>query len=79
MSQLSTAEEMFGHAYEALGRARNTLSDARDWVKSDWRPLGSPLTTAQREAVDEVLRVVGEAKALIDRAKDAIEKTRGWA
>jgi uncharacterized protein YjbJ (UPF0337 family) len=79
MRQLPTADQMFGNAYEALGRARNTLFDARDWVKSDHRPLGSPLTTAQVEAVSEVLRVVGEAKALIDQAKDAIEKARGWA
>jgi hypothetical protein len=77
VANLPTADEMLGHAYETLARARITLSDARDWVKSDTRPLGRPLTTAQHEAVSEVLRVVGEAKALIDQAKDAIENARG--
>jgi hypothetical protein len=77
VSNLPTADEMLGNAYDALHLARNTLSDARDWVKSDTCPLGRPLTTAQHEAVSEVLRVVGEAKALIDQAKDAIENARG--
>jgi hypothetical protein len=45
------------------------MSEVRDWLRSDWEPLGTPLTPAQAAARDGVLRIVGQVKDLIDDAK----------
>ncbi len=75
MATLSTIDEMFDHARAALYRARAELSDARDWLNSDWRPPDATLTDAQAEARSEVFRIIGEAKALIDQARAAIDRS----
>jgi hypothetical protein len=72
MSTLPTVNEMLGHALRELDKARNAMSAARDWVKSDTRPLGARRTPAQCRAVDEVLEAVGQVKARIDDTKGAI-------
>jgi len=70
--ELPTWREIEGHALRHLDAARNEMSEVRDWLNSDWRPLGSPLTTAQAGARSKVLRIVGEVKNLIDQAKGAL-------
>jgi hypothetical protein len=72
MSKLPTVDEMFGHALDELNKARTAMSEARDWVKSDTRPLGAGRTPMQRRATEQVLEAVGQVKALIDEAKGAI-------
>jgi hypothetical protein len=71
---LPTIEQMFGHALLELDVARRGLANARDWLKSDWR---TQPTAAQVQAKNEVLRLIGEAKALIDQAKSAIYESDG--
>lgn len=71
-SELPTWDEIEGHALRHLDAARNEMSEVRDWLRSDWRPLGSPLTAAQAGARSEVLRIAGEVKQLIDQAKDVL-------
>lgn len=53
-----------------LDLARRNLSEARDWLGSDWSPGTGP-TAAQAEHYLEARRLIGEAKAAIDRAKAA--------
>jgi hypothetical protein len=72
MSKLPTVDEMLGHALHQLNNARDAMSEARDWVKSDTRPLGARRTDVQVEAVDKVLDTVGQVKSLIDEAKAVI-------
>ena len=71
-SELPTWDEIERQALRHLHAARNEMSEVRDWLNSDWRPRGSPLTTAQAGARREVLRITGEVKRLIDQAKDAL-------
>ena len=71
-SQLPTWGEIEGHALRHLDAARGEMAEVRDWLNSDWRPLGSPLTTAQAGARSEVLRITGEVKRLIDEAKGVL-------
>jgi hypothetical protein len=74
--ELPTWREIEAHALRHLDAARTEMSEVRDWLNSDWRPLGSPLSGADASARREVLRIVGEVKGLVDQAKDVLE-TRG--
>lgn len=69
---LPTWAEIEAHALRHLGAARNEMSEVRDWLNSDWRPLGSPLSDADAAARSEVLRIAAEVKNLIDQAKDML-------
>jgi len=71
-SELPTWGEIEGHALRHLDAARNEMSEVRAWLRSDWRPTGSPLTAEQAGARSEVLRIVGAVKSLIDQAKDVV-------
>lgn len=66
---LPTRAEIKTSALRHLDTARNQMSEVRDWLNSDWRPLGSPLTDAEVKARAGVLQIVGEVKGLIDQAK----------
>ena len=70
--ELPTWGEIERHALRHLNTARNEMSEVRDWLNSDHRPPGSPLTTTQAGARREVLRITGEVKQLIDQAKGAL-------
>jgi hypothetical protein len=72
-SELPTWDEIERHALRHLDAARSEMSEVRDWLRSDWRPLGSPLTDSAAEARREVLRIVGEVKNLIDKAKGMLD------
>lgn len=71
MTALPTRREMFLEAHDELSGAYTSLGDAADWLRSDWRPAGSSLTTVQGEARTAMLNAIGEAKAAINRAKGA--------
>ena len=71
---LPTWREIKRGAISDLNAARSAMSDVRDWLNSDWRPLGSPLTVADADARDETMRIVGQVKNLIDQAKDLLER-----
>jgi hypothetical protein len=68
-SELPTWSEIEDSALRHLDAARGEMSEVRDWLRSDWRPLGTPLTPAQAAARDEVLRIAGQVKDLVDKAK----------
>jgi hypothetical protein len=70
MSQLPTPDEMFAAAERELDKAYRALGDAGDWLRSDWRPVGSSLTPAQAK-----LRM--QMQAQISKAKDAINQAKG--
>lgn len=72
--ELPTYAEMERRAIEHLDRARNEMSEARDWLRSDWRPLGSPRPPGAADARDKVMDVIGEVKGLIDEAKRALDR-----
>jgi hypothetical protein len=71
---LPTYTEIEEHALKHLDRARTEMSGVRDWLRSDWRPLGSPRPAGGAESRDEVMRIVGEVKILIDQAKNALDR-----
>jgi hypothetical protein len=71
-AELPTRGEIKDHALSHLNAARNEISEVRDWLNSDWRPLGSPLSDADSTARSEVLRIAGEVKRLIDQAKGVL-------
>ena len=73
-TQLPTWAEIENHALHHLDTARNEMSEVRDWLRSDWRPLGSPLPDGAADARREVLRIVGEVKGLIDQAKGILQR-----
>jgi hypothetical protein len=69
MSQLPTADEMLARAEQAMTDAYGRLGDAADWLRSDWRPVGSPLTDAQAARRSAMFAAIETAKATINRAK----------
>lgn len=77
---LPTRAEMFAHALEALEHASCSLSDARDWLKSDWRPAGSSLSDAgaraRRLGLEYVSDVKGEIEEVKQLMREAIEEAR---
>ncbi len=72
MSALPTRPEMMANALASLRQAQSALSDARDWLNSDWRPAGTALTDAQADARSTTRRVVGECKVALTEAQDAL-------
>lgn len=59
MSTLPTFEEI-------RRNARNDLSSARDWLKSDWSD--KEISDMQATAKADALRLIAQAKAALDRA-----------
>jgi hypothetical protein len=72
-AELPTRAEVKRHALDHLHKARNEMSEVRDWLNSDWRPLGAPLSDADAAARSEALRIVREVKHLIDQAKGLLD------
>jgi hypothetical protein len=68
VANLPTADEMLDNAAAELDKARRALSEARDWLASDWRPLGSMLTDAQVARRDRLREAIAEARTVIDHA-----------
>jgi hypothetical protein len=68
---LPTREEIFTKALAELDTAYRALGDAQDWLRSDWRPVGSSLTDAQGDARSAMQDAIGAAKNAVNQAKDA--------
>jgi hypothetical protein len=66
---LPTAAEMLQHAEAELNRAYEALGNAADWLRSDWRPVGSPVTDAQAGRRHALFTAIDTAKAAINQAK----------
>ena len=52
-----------------LDASRAALSDAREWLVSDWTPVGAALTSEAGEARRALLAIIGNANNLIDAMK----------
>lgn len=74
MTNLPTRREIFLEAADELSGAYRALGDAADWLRSDWQPAGGSLTHTQAAARTEMFDAIGEAKAAINRAKDAANR-----
>jgi hypothetical protein len=70
--ELPTWQGMFESALGALDTSRSALSDAADWLRSDWRPLGSPLPDEAGAARRDVMERISRLKGEIDQAKNAL-------
>jgi hypothetical protein len=60
---------MLQHAETEPNRAYEALGNAADWLRSDWRPVGSPLTEAQSARRSAMFTAIETAKAAINQAK----------
>lgn len=69
VTALPTAEEMLRHAEDEFRRARQALTDAADWLRSDWRPLGSALTDEQAHRRIAMRKAITEAMGAINRGR----------
>lgn len=69
MSTLPTADEMLDNAELELNRAYVALSDADDWLNSDWRPAGTTLTAEQARRRRIIRRAITAAKSAINEGK----------
>ncbi|MBL1079479.1 hypothetical protein JK358_34245 [Nocardia sp. 2] len=83
-ANLPTQADIFLKALESVNAARNSLSEARDWLNSDWSPVGSalpgqagPARTTARQRIAVSKGQIDEAKAALYRALDEIEAAGG--
>lgn len=63
-ASLPTPEQMLNNTLAALMRAMSELSDARDWLNSDWPP-GCKLTAEQAAARTKARDAIAGAKNVI--------------
>lgn len=68
-TELPTRTDLFVNALAALDSARSALSDARDWLRSNWEPVDTALPHEAARARAEMLAAIGEAKDVIDAMK----------
>lgn len=54
-TELPTRTDLFVNALAALDSARSALSDARDWLRSDWEPVDTALPHEAARARAEML------------------------
>lgn len=74
--ELPTWNDIVASALGELDTARTGLSEAASWLRSDWRPLGSPLPDGAGDARIRAMDLIGQAKGLIDQAKGALHDAR---
>lgn len=65
--ELPTAAEILSNAEDQIVAAYRALDAAADWLRSDWRPLGSSLTAEQAAARLAMREAITEAKTAINR------------
>lgn len=70
--KLPTQQGMFRQALQSLDKGRASLSDTRDWLRSDWTPVGTPLPDGAADARIAAMEKIGKAKAIIDEAKSEL-------
>ena len=56
MTELPSRAAIFTNCAEALDEAGVALSNARDWLRSDWTPVGSSLTDQAADAREPTQR-----------------------
>lgn len=61
---LPTPAEILAAADRELDVAYGSLSNAADWLRSDWKP-GTSMTKAQAERRTRMFRAITEAKAAL--------------
>lgn len=71
---LPTREQMMQLALAAMEEARADLSEARDWLNSDWQPGGSSLTDDQAAARTATRGAISSCKRDIDGATEALRR-----
>ncbi|MEU5410502.1 hypothetical protein [Nocardia asteroides] len=69
---LPTREDIFRSALRDIDRSRDELSAAGGWLKSDWTPVGTPLSARASDARYTALRKITDAAAAIDDARSEI-------
>jgi hypothetical protein len=67
--RLPTPDEMLAAAQRELGIAYTALGDAADWLRSDWRPVGSALTAEQAERRTRMRKAIETAKNAINEGR----------
>lgn len=72
MTELPTRAQMFANCLSPLDTARGSLSEVRDWLRSDWQPIGASLTPEAGEARAVILETLTETKNLIDTMKNRV-------
>jgi hypothetical protein len=63
---LPSADEMLLQANAKLGEAYAALGDAADWLRSDWAPVGSALTSDQARRRAAMRQAITAAKNAIN-------------
>lgn len=71
---LPTAAQILDRARADLAGARDRLSEAAAWLRSDWTPAGSALTGPQAHARRTGFNKIVAATAAIDAALRAIDQ-----
>lgn len=66
---LPTADEILDRANDCLSVAYRALGDAGDWLRSDWRPVGSSMTDEQATKRDAMWKAIEDAKSAINRGR----------
>jgi hypothetical protein len=74
---LPTFDQILGHAVSALDEAYRVVGDAQDWLRSDWRPVGSSLTDEQARARLSLQSGLATVKREINRVKDGLASADG--
>ncbi len=67
-ANLPTRDEMLDNAARQIDLARQALEDAAAWLRSDWQPLGTPLTGMQ----------AARRVHLRARVSDGLRAISGW-
>lgn len=67
--RLPTADEMLASAEAELAKAYQALGDAADWLRSDWKPVGSSLTKWQADRRAAMRAAIATAKTAINEAR----------
>ena len=66
MSELPTRTQIFEDCAAAHRNAESALTDARDWLRSDWTPTGTALTDEAAATRVSVLNAIGQTTNLIE-------------
>lgn len=66
---LPTVDEMLAAAAREMRLAVAALDGAADWLRSDWRPVGSELTDRQVTDKERMFAAITVAKNAINEGK----------
>lgn len=74
--ELPTWTEIVDKTLASLDVSRAGLSEARDWLASDWRPLDSAISEEAADARVQLHKLISQAKSLIDEAKEQAHRAQ---